>query len=320
MHPGKAGGFLAALALSFCASAQQWPAKPVTMLVGYPPGGGVDIVARFLAEGLRERFGQPVVIENKPGAVGNIAGQAAARAAPDGYTLLFTANATHAANVHLFKSMPFDPVKDFTPVTTIASLAFLLAVDPVRVPVSTVAELTRYLKARPGKLSYASGSATGRIAMEMYQSLAGVSAVHIPYKATATAFADLVAGRVQLMFIDTTFGLAQVRGGKLRALAVTTKDRVSLAPDIPSMEEAGVAGYDISAWFALFLPANAPRDIVLKLAEASNKIMTSDKAREYLIKIGAVPFPGTPESLAKFVDSETDKWGRLVKAAGITPE
>ncbi len=320
MKPSKAGVFVAALTLSFSPSSQQWPAKPVSMLVGYAPGGGVDIVARFLAEGLRERFGQPVVIENKPGAVGNIAGQAAARAAPDGYTMLFTANATHAANVHLFKSMPFDPVKDFTPVTTIASLSFILVVDPATVPVNSVAELTQYLKARPGKLSYASGSATARIAMEMYQSLAGVSAVHIPYKATATAAGDVIAGRVQLMFIDTTFGLAQVRAGKLRALAVTTRDRVSMAPNIPAMAEAGVAGYDISAWFALFLPANAPRDIVQKLADTSNAIMTSDRAREYLNKIGAEPFPGTPESLAKFVDSETEKWGRLVKAAGIEPE
>lgn len=312
--------FLAALALSFSVSAQQWPAKPMTMLVGYPAGGGLDMVARFLAEGLRERLGQPVVVENKVGAVGNIAGQAAALAAPDGYTILLTANATHAANPHLFKKMPFDPVKDFTPVTTLVSLGFILVVDPATVPVNSVAELTQYIKARPGKLFYASGNATGRIAMEMYQSLAGLSIVHVPYKATPTAVGDLISGRVQLMFIDATFGLGQIRAGKLRALAVTTRNRISSAPNIPTMGEAGLAGYDISAWFALFLPPNAPRDIVQKLADASNAVMTSDKAREHLNKLAADPFPGTPESLARFVDSEIEKWGRLVKAAGIEPE
>ena len=320
MKPGKANVFLAALALSFSASAQQWPAKPMTMLVGYPAGDGLDLVARFLADGLRERFGQPVVVENKPGAVGNIAGQAAARAVPDGYTMLLTANATHAANPHLFKKMPFDPVKDFTPVTTIASLGFVLVVDPGSVPVNSVAELTQYVKARPGKLSYASSNATGRVAMEMYQSLAGLSMVNIPYKATPTAVGDLIAGRVQLMVIAATSSLGQIRAGKLRALAVTTRNRISSAPDIPTMAETGLAGYDISAWFALFLPANAPRDIVQKLADASNAIMARDKARETLHKLGADPFPGTPESLAKFVDSEIAKWGRLVKIAGIEPE
>jgi tripartite-type tricarboxylate transporter receptor subunit TctC len=292
----------------------------MTMFVGYPAGNGLDLVARFLAEGLRERLGQPVVVENKPGAVGNIAGLAAARAAPDGYTMLFTANATHAANVHLFKKMPFDPVKDFTPVTTLVSLGFILVVDPATVPANSVAELTKYIKARPGKLSSASVTATARIAMEMYQSLAGISVVNVPYKITATAFTDLTAGRVQVMFIDPTFGLPQIRAGKLRALAVTPARRISSAPDIPTMAEAGVAGYDIGAWFALFLPANAPRDIAQKLAENCNAVLGTDKARETLKKFGTDPFPGTPESLAKFVDSETAKWGRLVKAAGIEAE
>ncbi len=320
MKLSKASVFLAALALSFSSSAQQWPAKPMIMLVGYSVGGGIDLVARFLAEGLRERFGQPVVVENKPGAAGNIAGQVAARAAPDGYTMLFTANSTHAANPHLFKNMPFDPVKDFTPITTISLSGFILLVDPVTVPVNSVAELTQYLKAHPAKLSYASSTATGRIAMEMYQSLAAVSAVHVPYKETPNAVSDLMAGRVQLMFIDIPSGLGQIRAGKLRALAVTTRSRISSAPQIPTMAETGLAGYEFTAWFALFLPANAPRDIVQKLADASNAVMTSDKAREYLKKLGHEPFPGTPESLAKFVNSEIAKWGRLVKAAGMEPE
>jgi len=314
MKLSKCGVFLVVLALSFSASAQQWPAKPVSMLVGYAPGGGVDIVARFLAEGLRERLGQPVVIENKPGAVGNIAGQAVARAAPDGYTMLFTANATHAANVHLFKSMPFDPVKDFTPVTTIASLSFILVVDPVTVPVSSVAELTQYLKARPGKLSYASGSATARIAMEMYQSLAGVSAVHIPYKATATAASDVIAGRVQLMFIDTTFGLAQVRAGKLRALAVT--QATAQLPGVPTFADAGFP-LDVVTSFSVVAPAGTPAPIVQRFATEIGRAMRSAPVAEKLNAQVLVPVFDTPEEFAASLKKERDGWAAFIRRNGI---
>ncbi len=301
-------------------AAQGYPARPITMVVGYPAGSGLDAVARFLADGIKQQIGQPVVVENKPGAVGNIAAQAVAHARPDGYTMLFTANSTHAANVHLFRKLGFDPVKDFAPLTTIASLGFVLIVNPETVPVQSVSELTAYIKARPGKIAYGAGNATGRIATEWYRSATGFEALFIPYTGVPPAITDLIAGRIQFMVADATFALAQVRGGKVRALAVTTAHRLSSAPEIPTMAEAGIAGYDIGAWFATFLPAGAPADIVASLTHWCNTAMGSDHAREFLRPLGAEPFPGSPESLARFVQSETEKWGKIVRFAGIQAE
>jgi tripartite-type tricarboxylate transporter receptor subunit TctC len=297
-----------------------WPARAVTMAVGYPAGSGIDAVARFLADGLRERTGQPFIIENRPGAAGNLAAQAVARAAPDGYTVLFTPNSTHAANPHLYRKLAFDPVKDFQPVTTLLTLGFVLIVNPQVVPVSSVAELTDYLKARPDKLAYGSGNATGRIAAEMYRQATGFDAVHVPYKGVPPAITDLLGGQIHFLFADATLGLPQARAGKVRALAVTNGRRVSAAPDLPTMAEAGVRGYELSGWFALFLPAGAPADVTQRLADHANAIMTSEKGRAFLKNLGADPFPGSPEQLGKFVEAEIAKWGRIVKAAGIEPE
>lgn len=306
--------------LAAASHAQTWPAKPVTMLVGYPAGSGIDNVARFLAENLRERTGLPFLIENKPGALGNIAAQTVARAAPDGYTVLFTPNSTHAANPHLFKNLGFDPIQDFTPVTTLLTLGFVLVVNPATVPVQSVKELTEYVKGRPGKLAYGSGNATGRVAAEMYRGLTGIDALHVPYKGVPPAITDLLGGQIHFIFADATLALPMARSGKIRALAVTNAKRISAAPELPTMAEAGVPGYELSGWFALFLPAKAPREIALKLADHSNAIMTSEKGREFLTRLGADPFPGSPEALARFVESEIAKWGRIVKAAGIEAE
>ena len=311
---------LLSLALAVPAIGQTWPVKPVTMVVGYPAGSGIDTVARFLAENLRERTGQPFILENRPGVFANIGAQAVARAAPDGYTMLFTPSSTHAVNIHLLKKLGFDPVNDFTPVTTIATLGFVLLVNPAVVPVNSVAELTEYIRARPGKLAYGSGAAVGRVAAELYRALAGIDLTYVPYKGVPQAINDLIGGEIHVVFADTTLGLAQARGGRVRALAVTNAKRFSAAPDIPTMIEAGVPGYDLGAWFAVFLPANAPRETVQKLADLCNASMTTDKAREFLKKLGADPYPGTPESLARLVVSEMAKWGRLIKAAGIEPE
>jgi tripartite-type tricarboxylate transporter receptor subunit TctC len=309
-----------ALTLPIGAGAQTWPSKAVTVIVGYPAGSGIDTVARFLAENLRERTGQPFIVENRPGPFGNTGGQIVARAAPDGYTMLFTPSSTHAANIHLFKKLGFDPVKDFTPVTTIATLGFVLLINPATVPVNSVAELTEYARARPGTLAYGSGAAVGRVAAELYRSLSGIDLLYVPYKGVPQAINDLLGGQIHLVFADTTLGLAQARAGKLRALAVTNRQRFSAAPEIPTMMEAGVPGYDLGAWFAVFLPANAPKDVSQKLAELCGASMTTDKAREFLRKLGADPFPGSPESLAKLVESEIAKWGRLIRAAGIEAE
>lgn len=314
---------LLVLACAFAAplTAQTWPSKPVTIVVGYPAGGGSDVVARFLAEGFRERTGQPFIVENRPGIFGNLGAQYVSRAKPDGYTLLYTPNSTHGINVHLFKQLGFDPIKDFTPVTTVLSAGFVLLINPAVVPVSSVAGLTQYIKARPGALAYGTNAATGRIASELYLSLAGgLNMTFVPYKGTGDVLMDLLRGQIHFLFADAMFAMPQVRAGKVRALAVTSEKRLQFAQDIPTMAESGVAGYDVPTWFGLFMPAKAPREIAQKLAEMSNAMVTSEKGREFLKKLGADPYPGTPESLGKLVETEIPKWGRLVKAAGIEPQ
>lgn len=313
---------LVALALAFSApaAAQTWPSKPVTIVVGYPAGSGADLIGRFLADNLRERTGQPFLVEVRPGVFGNLAAQYVSRAQPDGYTILLTPNSTHGSNIHLFKNLGFDPVKDFTPVTTVVSLGFVLLVNPATVPVNSVAELTEYIKARPGKLAYGAGAATARIASELYLSSIGGNVTFVPYKGSNLAFNDLLGGRVHFVFADGVFGNQQARAGKVRALAETDSQRLSCAPDVPTMAEAGVQGYDLGSWFGLFMPANAPLEIAQKLAKLSNESVTTEKAREFLKKLCLGPYPGNPDSLAKLVASEIVKLGRIIKSAGIEPQ
>lgn len=302
------------------APAANWPAKHVTILVGFPAGSGSDSVARFLAANLEQRTGQTFIVQNKPGASGDIAAEAAARAAPDGYTVLLGANGAFAANLYLYKDLGFDPVKDFTPVTTVLTQAFVLLINPATVPVDSVAGLTRYLKAQPGKYAHGAGNPSAQVADALYQSLTGVDVLNVPYKGVPMALNDLLGGRIQFMFVDAGFGIPQSRGNKVKALAVTTAHRISAAPDIPTMAESGVPGFDLAGWLALFLPAHAPGAISNKLAKLSNAIMTSEKGREFLKTFGAEPAPGSPELLAKWVDSESQKWGRIIKTAGIEPQ
>ncbi len=319
MKAARILGLLLGCALAAQVAAQSWPAKPVTIVIGFPPGAGTDQLTRYLADQLREKTGQPFVTENKPGFGGLIAAQQVARAAPDGYTVLFTGNA-FATAPHLFKNPGFDPIKNFTPVSTFSSQGFVLVVNPQGVPVNSVAELTVFLKARPGQISYASGNNSVRIAAEMYRQMAGFEALNVPYKGVPQALADLLGGRVHFMFTGAAFAMGQIKAGKIRALAVTNPQRISAAPELPTMAEAGLPGYELYGWFALFLPANAPREVARRLAEMSNAVVTSEKGREFLRSTGGEPFPGSPESLAKFVESEMAKWGRIVKAAGIQPE
>jgi tripartite-type tricarboxylate transporter receptor subunit TctC len=314
---------LVVLALAFAAplAAQTWPSTPVTIVVGYPGGTASDVVARFLAEYLGARTGQPFLVENRPGMFANIAAQYVARAAPDGYTILLTTNATHAANIHLFKEIGFDPVKDFTPVTTIFTLGFVLIVNPAVVPVNSVAELTDYIKARPGKLAYGAGAATARVATELYLSLAGgLDVTFVPYKGSTQAINDLLGGRIHFLFADPVSGMQQARGGKARALAVTNANRISCAPQVPTMAEGGVGGYVLGSWNALFLPAKAPLNIAQKLAELSNALWATEKGREFLRNLCLDPYPGSPDSLAKLVQSDTEKWGWIIKGARIEPQ
>lgn len=309
------------LAFAAPVTAQTWPSKTVTIVVGYTAGTALDVVARYLADDLRERTGQPFVVELRPGMFGNLGAQYVSRAKPDGTTILLTPNATHAVNIHLFKQLGFDPVKDFTPVTTVLTLGFVLLVNPAVVPTNSVAELIEYIKARPGKLSYGAGAATARIATELYLQLAGgLDVTYVPYKGSSQAINDLLGGEIHLLFADLVSGMQQARGGKLRALAVTNAKRVSCAPEIPTIAEAGLPGYDLASWFALFLPARTPVHIAQKLADLSNTIWTSEKGREFLRNQCLDPYPGNPDSLARLIERDTAKWGHIIKGARIEPQ
>lgn len=298
-----------------------WPSRPIHLVLGYAPGGGTDSIARYLAERIREATGQAVVVENRVGAFGNIAAQAVANASADGHTLLFTPNSTHAANIHLLKKLPFDPQADFTPVTTLARGGFVLLVNPATLPVANLGELSALLKSPAGaNRNFGSGNASGRIAAELYRQLSGVNAMHVPYKSVPQAINDLAAGQIHFLFADSTAALAQARNGKLRALAITTATRVSSAPELPTMAEAGLPGFELSTWFALFLPARTPMAIANRLAEIANRSLGNEAGREFLRRIGYDPMPGNPDSLARFVESETAKWGRIIRTAGIERE
>jgi len=315
--------FLLVLALAFAspATAQTWPSKPVTIVVPFLPGAGIDILARFLAERLHERTGQPFIVENKPGAFSMVGTQQVARAAPDGYTVLL-GTVSAAMNVHLFKQLGYDHVRDFTPITTLAMAAFVLLVNPEVVPVTSVAELTGYIRTRPDKIAYGGGTPV-RIASAFYFSLAGLrreQLTFIPYKGEIQALNDLRGGRIHFTFLASTFGIQQAREGKLRALAITSTKRTAAAPDIPTMAEAGLANYDLVGWYAMFMPAKAPKDIAQKLAELCNASMASEKGREFLRTLAMDPKPSSPEDFAQFLNNETAKWGRLIKAAGIEPQ
>lgn len=318
---GLMAACLVATAAAASAQAPAWPSRPVTIVQGYPAGSAIDIVARHMAAHMQKVTGQPFVVELKTGALGNIAAQHVARQKPDGHTILLTANATHAANIHLFKNLGFDPVKDFTPVTTLHSLGFLLIINPTKIPVTTVAGLLEHMKARPGKVSYGSGSASARVASELLlQIRSDVTATMVPYKGSSQAMTDLLSGQIDFIFADPGSSLQQMRAGNVRALAVTNRERSPCVPEVPTMAEAGVAGYDLTSWFGVFLPANAPAPIVARVAALANEAFQTEEGRAIMKTLCLAPLPGNPESLARLVDSETLKWGQIIKRAGIEPQ
>ena len=314
-------GMLLTLAAT-AAQAQAYPARPIRFVVPYAPGGPLDLIARAIGQKLTEATGQAVVVDNKPGAGGNIGADIVAKAAPDGYTIVMGAVATHAINPTLYPKIPYDPVKDFTPVAMVAVVPNVLVVNPA-LPVKSVKELIDFAKAKPSSLNFASGStgSTGHLAGELFNALAGVQMVHIPYKGGAPAMADLLAGQVQLMFDNLANALPQVKAGKLRALAVTTAQRSAFAPDLPTLAEAGVPGFDLTTWFGIFLPGNAPRDIVLRLNTEINKALNAPDMKDRLEKMGAEPpANNTPERFAAFIKVEFDKYARVIKASGAKVE
>lgn len=297
--------------------AQTYPTRAITLIVPFPAGGTTDILGRFVGQALSAAWNQPVVVENRGGAGGNIGAAAVAKAAPDGYTLLVGTVGTHAINASLYAKMPYDTLKDFAPVTQIASVPNMLVVTP-SLPVGSVTELIAYAKANPGKLNMASsGNGTSiHLSGELFKVMTGVDMVHVPYKGSAPALNDLMAGQVQLMFDNMPSALPQVKGGTLKALAVTTATRSPAMPDLPTVAEAGVPGFEASSWFGVFAPAGTPKEIVAKLQTEIARILKSPEMTERLAQQGAVAVGNTPDEFGAYVQSELVKWAGVVKASG----
>jgi tripartite-type tricarboxylate transporter receptor subunit TctC len=317
------GLLLAGLLLAPClAIAQQWPAKgkELKVIVGYPPGSGADTSVRFYAAKLAEAAGHPVIVENRAGMISSLGADAVAKAQPDGYTILLASvTSSHAANLVLFKKLPYDPIKDFTPVTTLYRTTFFLMVKS-DAPYKTVADLTAAMKAKGSKASYGYGSPPALASAEFYKQRAGLQAVGIAYKTSVASMPEMYSGALDFQFIDATFASQQIRGGKLRGLAITSGTRSSLI-DLPTMAEAAnIPGFDIAPFWGVFLPAKAPEAIVGQLEAWFNRIAVSDEARKYVAGNGAEPLPGNRKVLADMVVSEIRKWAELAKIAGIQPE
>ena len=306
-------------AVSRFAWAQAYPARPVTIVVPFGPGSGTDTVSRVIAQPLSAALKQSIVIENKPGANGAIAAAQVARSTPDGYTLLMSTNSPHSAAPSLNKSIAYDPVKDFAPVTRAGSYTFVFLIH-ASVPVTSVSELIAYAKANPGKLSYASGNTSGIVAGETFKRKTNVDILHVPYKTVPTALNDVLGGRVAMIISDLTPGLPHIRAGTLRPLAVTRLRRSALLPDVPSLHEAGVADFDMDSWAGLFAPARTPADIVARLNSELRPIIDSPQVKTRLGDVGFEAFSSTPEQLGQFVELQLVKWTQMIKEAAIEPE
>jgi len=312
---------LAALALAAgAASAQDWPSRPVHLIVPYAAGGPVDLSARLIAPKLQQALAQPVLVENKPGAGGNIGADAAAKSPPDGYTLVMGAIATHAINPALYPRLPYDPVRDFRHVALLVQVPNVLVVNNA-VPASNVRELIAYARERPGKLDFASGStgSTGHLAGELFKQMTGTYMVHIPYKGSAPAVADLLAGRVHLMFDNLASALPNIKAGKVRALAVTTLKRSAFLPELPTLDESGLKGFDLTTWWGLMAPAGTPQAVVERLATEAGKALQAPDLKERWAAMGSeAPAVRTPAEFSAFVERERKLYAGLVKRSGAT--
>ncbi len=299
------------------AAAQAFPSRPVKLVIPFPPGGSLDNVGRLIAQKLSETWGQSVVVENKPGAGGNIGADFVAKSTPDGYTVVMGALSTHAVNPSLYPSMPYDARRDFIPISLVAITPNVLVVN-ASLPVNSLKELIAYAKANPGKLNFGSGSngSAGHLAGELFKVETGTDVQHIPFKGGAPATQALLAGETQFMFDNLANAMAQLQGGRIKALAVTTAQRSKLAPDLPTMAEAGLPGFDISTWFGLMLPAGTPKDVVAKWNTDLVRVLGMPDVREKMLAQGADPTPMTSAEFSAFIDRELVKYARIVKASG----
>lgn len=322
MPPITRRAALALAAAPFAAQAQGWsPDRPIRLLVGFPAGGVTDVIARVAAEGMAIRLGQPVIVENRAGAGGNIAAQQVARAAPDGLTLLLATNNSHGANPALYQTLGFDPVRDFSPVALLASITNVLVVHP-SLPARNVAELVALARARPGQMNFASAAvgAAGHLVGEMFKTRTGVDIVHVPFRGAAPAQTEVVAGRVEMLFGTLQTVLEPVRAGQLRALAVTSPQRMPQLPDVPTLAETVIPGFSADAWFALFGPAGMSEAAVTRLNAAARESLADGPLRQRLLDQGFAIHVGTPAELAAFVPAELQKWGEAVRVSGARAE
>jgi tripartite-type tricarboxylate transporter receptor subunit TctC len=313
-----AGLLVASIAAAF---AQTYPNKPVRIIIAQAPGSATDVISRVVGNRLQESLGQPVVIEARPGAGGAVGTEAAARSTPDGYTLFMANNSTHGSNPALYSKLPYDAVKDFAPITLVATVPYVLVVDP-SLPVNSVAQLIALAKSKPGKMNYASAGngSTHQFCGELLKSMAGIDVLHIPYKGSPPAIAGLLGGEVSLMFANLTDIGSQIRSGKVKALAVTVSHRANLLPEVPTLAEAGLPGFEIGSWFGLLAPAGTPAPIVSRLNAETVKVLGRADVKATLGAQGLELAPGSPEQFAAHIKSEIAKFTRIARAAGIKAE
>ena len=311
---------VALAAIATPAASQQYPARPIRLIVPTTPGGSVDTLARTIGPKLSERWGQQVVVDNRAGAGGTIAAEVTAKSPPDGYTVMLGTIASLGTNVSLQKKLPYDPLKDFAPVTLVATQNLVLTVHP-SLPAKSVRELVKLARSRPGQLTFASaGNGTGsHLSGELFKLLAGVELLHIPYKGVAPALVDVISGQVSMSFPSILTSLAQVNSGRLRALAVTGAHRSAALPDLTTMQEAGIKGYESATWYGIVAPTATPPEIVNKLSVEVAAILKQPDTRERIARDGADPVGNSPQEFGRFMQSEIEKWRKVIRAAGIQP-
>jgi len=312
---------LAAAVALFSAAlrADDYPTRPITFVAVFGPGSASDTICRIIADRLSPLLGQPIVVEDRPGADGALAALYVHHQPADGYTLLMGTNSPLSADPFIHRDINYDPIKDFVPVTRVGSFTLMLVVDP-KLPIHSVQELIDYAKANPGKLTYASGNTAGIVGMETVKRWAEVSILHVPYKTTAPAMEDIIAGRVSMMFADFTSAMPHVNAGTLRPLAISRIKRSSLFPDLPTMDEAGIKGFNLDAWAGLVAPAGTPPEIITKLNGALRQVIDSPDVQAKFKNVGFEGFSSTPEELGAYMKAEIVDWGKMVKDAGIKPD
>ncbi len=313
-------GVIVALFFAGPSAGQDYPARDIRAICNFPPGSGADILVRYFSDRLAKLTDRSVIVENKAGAQGNIASDFVAKSKPDGYTIMITpASSTLAAAPHLFKQLPFDPLKDFAPVATIAKLTFVVTVDAAK-PIRTVAELTQYLKSRPGDGLFGATNNSGMVSGTILRDTSGLKTTYVPYKVVTDMVNDMVRGEIDFVVTDATWTFGQIKAGRVRALAVTSPSRASAMPDVPTMIEVGFAGFDVTPWWGVVVPAGTPKPVVDRLSALFNQIAASEETKTFLQRSATDPFPGGAEAMAALLKADLERWGRYVRLAKIEPQ